>query len=66
MNAVMANVHGLVGGDPVKALQLSDRLQQHARGQVAHDSASAHDQKHIGMCVNVSDSLKHFQDQSTK
>ena len=58
INSVMATVHKLVGDDAVKALQLSDRVQQRARGQVA--VGSFHDHKYTGMCVNVFQSIKSF------
>ena len=60
VNAVMSTVHGLTGGDAIKALQLSDRVQQRARGQLP--DRSAHDKKYVDnvMCVGVFESLKDF------
>ena len=54
----MSTVHKVTGGDAIKSLQLSDRVQQRSRGQVA--TGDMHDQKHVDMCMNVFDSLKGF------
>jgi hypothetical protein len=58
VNSVMATIRKLVGDDAVKALQLSDRIQQRARGQVG--TCNANDRKYFGMCIGVFNSIKSF------
>jgi hypothetical protein len=58
VNAVMLKIRNLVGDDAVKALQLSDMLQQRARGQL--HTQDAHDHKYMQMCTGVFESLKMF------
>lgn len=58
INTVMALVRKVVGEDAIKALQLCDRLQLRARGQVT--SADVNDPKYAAMCINVFESIKIF------
>jgi hypothetical protein len=58
VNKVMECVHKLVGDDAVKAPQLSDRVQQRARGTI--NDESIHDKKYTKMCVGVFESVKSF------
>ena len=57
VNSVMDLVHKLVKDDAVKAVQLADRVQQRARGISV---APEFDDKYIGVCVAVFESIKDF------
>ena len=58
VNTVMKTIRGLVGDDAVKALQLSDKLQQRARGQI--HTEDIHERKYTQMCIGVFRSIKTF------
>ena len=70
ITAVMSSIQSVVGDDAIKALQLADRVQQRARGQLGqHQGQEEPDSKYVQMCVGVFESLQGFlkdlQDQYT-
>jgi hypothetical protein len=63
ITSVMGHIQSLVGDDALKALQLSDRVKQRARGGLtaAQDPDGSNlEPKYVRMCVGVFESLQGF------